>query len=213
MACKVDRVVEKYDLERADPMHESIDEGLVSRWKGEHSHEEMGYRSLTDWFNRRILKSVYDDTGRETLGNRVLHDYESLTGEDELLQNEVREDLLSTGIPVDEILDDFVSWGTMRNHLQDCLGASKETTTDATDWERKSIDMARNFAREKVESTVSALGSKGQLAGVDHASVEVQVKLRCGHCPTRVPIGVAIDRGFVCERHRDTPREIQASKQ
>lgn len=213
MACKVDRTIQKYGLDGEDPMHDSIDDGLVSRWIGEDSHEEMGYRSLTDWFNRRILKSVYDETGRETLGNRVLHDYESLTGDDELVRNEVKEDLLATGIPIDEVVNDFVSWGTMRTHLQDCLGASKETSTDGTDWERKSIDMARNFAREKVENTVSALGSKGQIAGVNHVSVEIQVKLSCDHCPTRVPIEVALERGFVCERHRDQPQELQASNQ
>lgn len=198
--CKVDRTVETYGLEGADPRHESIHEGLLARWRGEDEHAEVGYRTLTEWFNERLLWQVCLEHGRETAGGRVEHEYEVLTGDDELRREEVMESLEADGIDARRVREDMVSWGTMRTHLTDCLDGEKETTP-AGDWERDAVAMARTFAGEKVESALASLASKGELAGLDRATVEVQVHVRCRECPTRVPLDVALDRGYVCERH------------
>ena len=202
-ACKVDEVIDRHGLETADPRFESLNEGLVRRWTGTDDVGPVGYRPLTEWFNKRLLKAVFDDHGRETLGDRVEHDYQALTSDDDLVREEIVESLDSDGIDGDGIRDEMVSWGTMRTHLQDCLGETKEREPARSDWERESIEMAQSFAVEKVESAISSLATKGQLDD-GNVSVSVTINLDCDQCPTRVPFDVAMERGYVCEDHRPT---------
>ncbi|MFB6188453.1 MAG: rod-determining factor RdfA [Halapricum sp.] len=198
--CKVDRVIETYGLEDADPRHESIGDGLLARWRGEDGHSTVGYRPLTDWFNRRLLRSVSLSHGRAIDGGRVEHDYDALTGDDDLRREEVVESLRADGIDATAVYEAMVSWGTMRTHLTECLDGHKEREP-AGDWERDTIQMARSFAQEKVESALSSLETKGELRGVDRATVTVQVQIECTECPTRTPLDVALDRGYVCAKH------------
>jgi hypothetical protein len=113
--------------------------------------------------------------------------------------------LRADGIDADRLLSDMVSWGTMRTHLTDCLDGEKESEP-AGEWERDSIEMARSFAREKVQSALSSLESRGELEDVDRAAVSIQVQIQCEECPTRVPLEVALERGYVCETHTKRAR-------
>jgi len=200
--CKVDRVIESYGLESADPLYDAVDEGLLARWTGAGERSAMGYRTLTEWFNKRVLRTVYDEHGRETLGARLDSDYEVLQGDDDLLRRELLESLRTDGIDAEGCRSDLVSWGTMRTHLTECLDGQKASPSAGSEWERESVRRAVDVAESKAETAVSALASKGQLADGDAAEVTVQVQLGCGSCPTRVPFGVALDREYVCERHR-----------
>ncbi|OLZ39362.1 hypothetical protein A6E15_18465 [Natrinema saccharevitans] len=202
--CKVDAAVERYGLESADPRYESIDEGLLARWKGLDDRAPMGYRSLTEWFNKRLLKQVYDEHGRDSLGARVDSDYEALRSDGELVREEMIESLSADGIDGDQVLEDMVSYGTMRNHLQECLGGDKSPQTAETEWERESIEVAREVTREKAERALSSLESKGQIEGVESSSIAVQIQLSCESCPTRIPFEVAVEQGYVCEKHDKT---------
>jgi hypothetical protein len=202
--CKVDRVVADYGLGSADPVYDDFEEGLLARWTGAGEGDAMGYRSLTDWFNRRLLKRVNDDHGRDSLGARLDAEYEALAGDDDLLAREVIESLRADGVDGEALRDDMVSWGTMRTHLTECLDGRKAPRTATTDWERESVARATAVAERKAREAASALASKGDLAGGDGAEVGVAVHLGCDDCPTRVPFEVAVERGYVCERHHAT---------
>jgi hypothetical protein len=206
--CKIDDVTERYDLESVDPIYDSIDEGLLVRWTGGGKRTAMGYRSLTEWFNKRLLKAIYDDHGRETLAARLDSDYEVLTGDADLIGEELFESLRADGIDSDRLERDLVSWGTMRTHLKECLGGHKEPQTASTDWEQESIEKAIEVAEQKTESALSALSNKGTLAGGSAAGIDVQIRLSCQSCPTRVPFDIALQRGYICENH-DTQRLSQ----
>ena len=197
--CKIDRVVGAYGLAGADPRHASIHDGLLARWQGTDGHSAVGYRTLTGWFNRRLLQRACVENGRDIAGGRVDHDYEALTGDDELRRAEVEESLRADGVDADSLVEDMVSWGTMRTHLTGCLDGTKER--GGGDWECDAVGMAKTFARGKVEEALSSLGAKGDLDGFDRASVSIQVQMQCEACPTRVPLEVALDRGYVCETH------------
>lgn len=199
--CKVDRAIRDYGLDGTDPHHDSIHEGLLARWRGRGTHSEAGYRTLAAWFNKRLLRQVYVDHGRDTSGGRLDSDYEALTGEDDLLREELRESLRADGIDATAVESALVSYGTMRTHLLECLDGEKDSSATEP-WEKESIRRATAFATEKVESAVSSLDTKGELDGVDSASVQVKVHIQCGECPTRVPLDVALERGYVCEQHR-----------
>ena len=200
-SCKVDGVIERYDLVSTDPIYDSINKGLLARWTGVGKRSAMGYRSLTEWFNKRLLKAVYDEHGRETLGARLDSDYEALNGDDDLVGEEVVESLRADGIDSDSLKQDLVSWGTMRTHLKECLDGHKESQTASTDWEKQSIQKAIAVTEDKTEAALSTLANKGTLAGGDTARIDVQIQLSCQSCPTRVPFDVALERGYVCEEH------------
>jgi len=200
-SCKIDGVIDRYDLESADPIYDTINEGLLARWTGAGKRTAMGYRSLTEWFNKRLLKTVYDNHGRETLGARLDSDYEVLRSDDDLVGEEVVESLRVDGIDSDRLERDLVSWGTMRTHLKECLNGHKESQTASTNWEKESIRKVIEVAEEKTESAISALANKGTLAGGETAGIEVQIQLSCQSCPTRVPFDVALERGYVCAEH------------
>lgn len=200
--CKVDVVADAYDLQPAGDRYPSLDAYLLSRWLGEDGREPLGYRRLADEFNRRLLKRVYDTHGREVLAARVESDYETLTGGDDLQRAELVDHLDDDGIDADRLRRDMVSWGTMATHLKDCLGGEKPSREATTPWERRSIDIATTHARTKVEEAISSLASKGELPTGAAEEVSLQVHLGCARCHTRVPLAIALDRGYVCEDHR-----------
>lgn len=199
--CKVDRAIETFDLREADPRHDDIDAGLLARWRGDGGASSMGYRPLTTWFNERLVRQALVAAGEDPFGPRVEYVQDALAGDDDLLREEVLDRLETLGVDGSALADALVSWGTMRTHLQDCLGGEKPAGGSG-DWERETIDRARAFATEKVESAVGSLASKGALAGVDDDAVRVEIYLACGECPTRTPLEIALDRGYVCEDHR-----------
>ncbi|EMA26551.1 rod-determining factor RdfA [Haloarcula argentinensis] len=200
--CKVDAVTDKYGLASADPVYESLDDGLLARWTGADDRTEMGYRSLTAWFNKRLLKQVYTEHGRESLDTRINSDYETLRGDDDLQRDELIERLQATGIPGASLHDDMVSWGTMRTHLNDCLDGQKEARKATTNWEQESVATAKTVVERKAETALSSLAKKGDIDGGDTAEIEAQIQLGCPDCPTRVPFDVALERGYVCKQHR-----------
>lgn len=206
--CKVDDAVEAYSLRAPRTESGSIHDYLVDRWTGSAGHQAVGYRQLADWFNRRLLRQVYDEHGRSTTGPRVDSEYDALTGDDDLLRQEVVNELASAGIDAEALVDDMVSPRTMHRHLKGCLDAEKAPQEAETDWERESVEMARAQLESKVEKAASALASKGEFLGADDADVEIAVYLSCPECTTRVPFESGRRQGYVCEEHSPTLEEV-----
>lgn len=198
--CKVGRVAAKYDLEASIPAADSLSETLLARWKGRDGYREHGYRTLTDWFNRRLLERAFERAGRRVGNPQLKAEYEVLTGEDELEKLDLVDELAAAGVDAEQVRRDMISWSSMRGHLTVCLDGEK-TREASTDWERKSIEIARSQARRKIEEAISSLGNKGNLEGGDAATVTVDVRLQCDRCESSVPLVVALDRGYVCETH------------
>lgn len=200
--CKVDFVVDQYNLDAIEVQYSTIDDHLYARWTGENGRPEDGYRTLTEWFNKRILKRVYDQQGRKGFASRLDTDYEILIGDDELLREDLKDELRSEGIDADRLVRSFISWGSMRTHLQDCLDGEKSTVEAETDWEVESINIATDIVAEKAEQAIGSLSSKGKLSRGDEAEIEIQVQLSCPDCPTRIPLQEALERGFICKEHK-----------
>jgi hypothetical protein len=201
MSCKVDRLIEEYALDEAEARFDSTDERLLARWTGADGGSAVGYRPLTEWFNQRLLRALYEREGRETLGVRVEADYDVLTGDDELLREELADDLAADGIDAAAYLDDTISWSTMRRHLTDCLGGEKSIERSESGWERETIRIARDHAASKVREAVSSLASRGDLPGGNEATVDVDVRVSCPVCQVGVPLSDAIARGYICPDH------------
>lgn len=199
MSCKVDRVADSFEV-TPTPAFDDLDAELLARWRGDGDREAQGYRSLTAWFNKRLLKGVYDANGRDTVGTRLDSEYEALTGDDRLLREEVCDDLRSDDIDADAVTDALVSWSTMRHHIKGCLDGEKPTT-EPSDWERRSVEIATDRAEEKLSDAVRSLAGKGTISGGDEATATVEAYLSCPECGVRRRFADALERGAVCEQH------------
>jgi len=210
--CKIDFVSDRYDLDEFETRYGSTDEHLLARWTGEEGVEPDGYRTLTEWFNKRLLTIVYEKHGRETMGTRIESDYEALVGDDDLLREEVMDDMRSDGIDAENLERDLVSWSTMREHLTTCLDGEKTIRESTSDWEQQSVAYAKNITRTKVRDALSSLDADDRLSGGDDAEITVQVLLQCPDCQTRIPFEDALERGYVCADHSLTEAATTGGK-
>lgn len=190
--CKVCRILAERDLDH-------YDDRLLAEWKGEDGRRK-GYRSLAHWLNVTLLRREMDRAGLPTLGDEAESKYERLRGDD-ASASEVANMLEREGIDVDGLRSDFVSYGVIRTHIKDCLGAEYETE-EAKDWERESIDIARNHAAGKIRDAVRSLRRKETLSGGESVAVHLDVEIECEDCQTRVPLRRALRRGRVCNCQR-----------
>lgn len=185
-SCKVCRVLDERDLDH-------YDERLLSEWRGD---ERKGYRQLSRWLNVTLLRREMDRAGLSTLGNEAESKYERLT-EGGATADEVTDILQREGIAIEKLRNDFVSYGVIRTHITDCLGAEYEPR-ESTDWERDAIEIARSHAHDKIESAVKSMLNKEKLSATGDVTINLDVELECEECQTRVPLRRAQRRGTIC---------------
>jgi hypothetical protein len=186
--CKVCRVLADHDLGH-------YDERLLTEWRGDGT-DRKGYRRLARWLNVTLLRREMGRAGFPTLGGEAESRYDRLRGDDREAA-EVAALLRRGGVDVERLRSDFVSYGVVRTHILDCLGAEYDPG-EPTAWETDAVDIARDHARGKVDQAVRSLVRKGDLRAGEAVSVDLDVTLECETCGTRVGLEAALDRGAVC---------------
>lgn len=210
--CKVGRVTDRHDLTSPRQFTGDLDDYIVAKWNGFGRRESIGIRPLTEWFNKLLLRTIYRTHGRSDSDTRIDAEFEALCGINtpDHKQAEVRSELESHGVDVTELVQQFISKSTLSRHVTGCLGAEKDSATEATtDWEMNQLRIANEKHEEKVTSAVTSLGNKGRISGVDSAIIETAVYLACPECSTRIKLETALKQGYVCAEHlsRDSERE------
>lgn len=207
MSCKIDAVIRKYDLGVSQPGYDGINAYLLQRWTGRDEKPSEGYRSLTEWFNKRLLKHIYDEHNRETTGIRIESEYETLQSGDELTKQELKDDLRATGIDVEAVESSLVSWSTMRHHLNDCLDGTKAPAEATSEWEIESVRIASKRTEEKASEALRSLVAKGEITDGKDADITVDIQLSCSECHVRTPFSDAVKRGYICQEHAPDTHE------
>jgi hypothetical protein len=184
---------------------ENIDTYLVNKWIGGGNKEATGLRTLTEWFNKQILKEVYREHGRSDSTVRIDSDYRALQNEE--IPDHEREELIlelaDDGIDGEEIKKHFISKSTLSRHLKNCLGASKESPDSETEWEIDRIRVATNTYRSHLDSALQSLDNKEEISGIADSELQVQAYLSCSKCPKRVTVETAYEQGYVCPDHHN----------
>lgn len=176
-----------------------IDDRLLELWHRDGA-QRMGYRKLARWLNVMMLRQEMDHAGLATLGGEAESKYDRLQGDNPTVAVEVRENLIANGIDVENLESDFVSYGVVRTHIKDCLGAERDESP--SDWEQDSIEIVRDRAREKIAEAVSSLVNKDKLRANGDVSVHFSVDLECEECKARIPLERALRREYVCHCDR-----------
>ena len=183
--CKIDRVLEERGL--AD-----IEEAFETRRSSGDS-----LRELEQFFNEAVLRAAMRDAGMEILDGEPSNLYRLLTDDEVTAGKRVDAEskLRRNGVDPDTVADDFVSYQTVRTHLNDCLGV--RTTREST----FSVADARNTVHKlvsRLESvtvrSIERLGRDGTVS-IAAPSVTVSVRVACSECNDEYTFATLLDRG------------------
>lgn len=183
-SCKLGRNVRKYRLG-------DFDERL-------HRQRENGasLRDLEDVVNHAILRSAIEAADTEVIGDvetiyGKLVDDDVSTGE----RIEIREQLDRAGVDVEEIIDDFVSYQSVRTHLRECLDIDTDRRESlSVDDARGTIEWARSKSEGIVRRTIERLGRNDSFQMGD-VEVSHDVRVSCPECNRSFSIDEFLDRG------------------
>jgi hypothetical protein len=182
--CKVGRSAARYH--RPD-----LDAELRRRHEGGAS-----LRDLERVANRAFLAGAVEGAGSDVLGD-VDGILDALAGDGASAgeRTELRTRLSRAGVDVERLEADFVSYGTVRTHLQDCMGVETKREGGVTVAEaRGTIEWARSRSEAVIERTLSRLRDADELAAGDLELTQV-TRVTCTDCGTTHTVNDLLDQG------------------
>jgi hypothetical protein len=186
---KVRRVGEKYGID-------GLDEALIERYTRD--ADPLSLRKLAAYCNKRILEAAMVEGDMRPLEGEVDNMYELLTSDDVSagMRTQARNRLASNGVDVDDVVDDFVSYQTIKRYLEDHLHVERNTTSDAETRQRRieRIYSLENRLSVVTEQTLDQLQRDHGLVLGD-ADVLVDVAVSCSDCGRYAPVREIIDDG------------------
>jgi rubrerythrin len=207
--CKIGRTIDKYNLQES-VIGGELNKNLKARWLGQNEFPETATRPLTNWFNQKILKTVYAEHDRRAIETQLESDLEALQSDDEVTQGAIVDDLADDGIDGEELLDDFAKRSTMYRHLTQCLEAEKNTDSDSdSNWEEDKIEYARETMQKNIADVLRSLERKGELPNGTEAEIQTPIILTCPECSTQTRFSRAKKRGYICADHSNADSDIR----
>lgn len=188
--CKLDRVAAKWGMPE-------IDSELRERREAGDS-----LRDLETLFNEAVLGAAMASAGTDPLDGEVANLYRLLR--DDGVRPEKRIDAQSRlrrhGLDPEELVDDFVSYQTVRTHLNDCLGVSTERETSLSVAEgRTTVFKLVSRAESVTQRTIERLARDGPLS-IGTPSVTLSIRIACSECNAEYTFTQLLDRrGCSCE--------------
>lgn len=209
--CKIGRAINKYNLE-GSVIGGNINENLRDRWVGKNDFPETSTRSLTTWFNQKILKKVYAEHDRKAIETQLESDLKALLSDDEIKRGAIVDDLSDEGIDGEELIDDFAKRSTMYRHLTQCLNAEKNKSSGSdSNWEEDKIEYARETMQKNVADVLRSLERKGELPNGTKAGIQTPIILTCPECSTQTRFSRGKKRGYICAEHSDTDSDLETT--
>ncbi|WP_435365749.1 rod-determining factor RdfA [Haloarchaeobius sp. DYHT-AS-18] len=192
---KVSRLIERYNL------GEETGADLVARWTGDGA-ERMSLRDLADYFNRKLLRAALQENGTHPHEDEVESYYLRLTNPDISAGDriEIETQLESSGIDVDALLSDFVSYQSIRTYVKS-RGAEYEQTTDEAQIEKdaESIERLRSRLESVADERIDRLERTGRISVGDY-SLLVEATVLCSDCGNQYDIAEFFrNEGCDCE--------------
>ena len=171
-SCKVGRNIDTYDLE-----------GLNDTLKQERRESNTSLRDLATIVNQHIVESIFSTLEVDIIGDAeslytILVDDESSAAKRVTIEDQ----LASHGVSLDELLDTFVSYQSVRYHFQNCLdiSTSRQGITTVEEGEEVLV-WARNQHESIVERTLTRLDRE---EAISIGSIEVMASptVSCDDC-------------------------------
>lgn len=183
--CKVDRISVAYGLEGADEVLQDCHADGTS------------LRDLETQYNQRLLESALREAGVDVLQGEVENLYHLLTGDDVSagMRVEARSRLERHEVDPERLRADFVSYGTIRTHLRECLAVDTERESTVTPTGAKNTVFKLISRTESVtKRTIDRLQSSGLLS-VGTVDVTLSLRIACTECGEEYTFSRLLDRG------------------
>jgi hypothetical protein len=191
---KVARLIEQYGLD-------GVGDELERRWTGD-GVDRMSLRDCATLFNERLLEAALLEAGVNTLETDIETTYRRLTDDDIStgVRTDTRRRLERTGVDVDALDGEFVTYQAIRSYLTEYRDAEYERLSDA-EKVRKDIESIQRLVsrtRSVTEDRIETLDGTGRIDG-DAVDVLVDVQVLCRHCGRQYPVTEFLEqRGCDC---------------
>ena len=163
-------------------------------------------RDLERFFNQEVLAAAMRAAGMELLEGEAANVYRLLTDDDvsDAARREAEDRLRRAGVDIDAVRDGFVTYGTVRTHLRECVGVetARESTVDAAAVRDTAFGL---FGRAEA-ITERELSRLAETESFDAGEVAVSLTARvtCETCGEEYGLLRLLDRGGCgCERGRE----------
>lgn len=176
---KVARLVGEYEL--ADVAVE-LEEGWAATGD---AHRSL--RELADYFNEQLLEQRLAAAGQRALRGEVETLYSLLTDDDVSEGDRVRarRRLEQQGIDTDELLDEFVSYQTMRRYLKTYRDVTyTREESDRLETEARNVQQLQGRVEAVTENKLRSLRNSSRLS-LGEFRVTTDVHVYCEDCGTR----------------------------
>lgn len=172
-SCKIGRNSREYGIPE-----------LNSRLQNRHA-DGASLRDLEQFLNETLLQNALRETSVDVIGDESAI-YQTLVADDVSAgrRTETRERLTSAGLDVPDLLEDFVSYQTVRTHLRTCLDVDtdRETLLSVSDG-RGTIEWARSRSEAITARTLERLAESEHLPAGD-LDVSSVIRVSCQTCGT-----------------------------
>lgn len=178
---KVARLIEQYDLG-------TIGEEMARRWTAE--DERSSLRELADYFNRAVLRAALEQEGARLLDGEVENTYRLLTADDigRAERMRIRRRLEREGVDVDALLDQFVTYQTIRTYLKKYQDAEySPAETDPLEREIENVQRLRGRVDTVTSGKLEQLSDSGELRLGDFQTL-IDVRVVCNDCNTQYDV-------------------------
>lgn len=185
---KVARLIQKYDLD-------GIGAELESRWTA--TEDRSSLRELATDFNRELVQSAMVEAGISTLPGEAENAYDLLTGNEVsgADRTRIRRRLERAGVPVESLLDDFVSYQAVRTYLTKHRDVEFDPSTgDRLERESTNIRKLRGRTVSVTESKLEQLHNTDELHLGEFRTL-VDVRVVCEECGGQFDVVDLLDRG------------------
>lgn len=195
--CKIGRGIQKYDCS-------DLNDRLVEAYTINDASLRDLERIVNESFIRAVLDDI-DDSDFRRLGDAVTTTpselLDVLTGDDKSERARAETILDQAGIDVEALRSDFVSYRTVKKHLNQCLDVDTSrkapepvSRTDAQD----TIEWAETRCERVVDRTIERLQATHDDIPASNTSVSVSTRVTCSDCGVTKPVTAYITDGCDC---------------
>lgn len=186
---KVVRMIERYGID-------GTGEDLERFWTTPEG-DRKGLRELADIVNRRILGAAMAEAGVQSTDGEVENIYSVLTDEAASAERtRIDRRLRRDGVDVDTVVDDFVSYGTIRRYLTKVRDAEyPESDGPSTDKALEVIQRLQSRLTRVTESKLDRLSQQEELTLGEGVRTSVDVRVLCPDCGTQRGIDELLRNG------------------
>lgn len=185
--CKLGRTAKKYGLDHVD--------AEIKQRKADGQGDSL--RTLAAWVNTQVLQATLVEAEPYVDEEQADYFHKQLRAESRAEQANARATLAQWGIDVEAVEDDFVSYQTVRSHLNECLGLStRGVKAGGRDPGKTLATLERLQGRmESVLGDLETLIDQDKLDMGKPTNPAVRLSITCGRCGRECnPLNV-IDRG------------------